>query len=896
MACLAFKDSLARPASSRHPALPLLIIIIPLLLIGWVFAVVPVHAASFVQTSDAGKRSDAADPTSVTATFASPPTAGDLLIAVIAANGSATINAPGVDWSIAIHEPGAVSQAIFYKVADGTETTVTGTVDANPGAIAIHIYEYSGETAFDGAASNAGSGNAPNSGELATSVPNELVFAAFVINKNTSYANSSWNNVGEGFTERNDFKTTLAGHVATYGAGDNLVNSVGAREVTVSATSGTWRGQVISFRNPSPAPTASPTHTSVKPEEISFSILPETCATDPNIQLMLHAHNATDVKISNLPDLSDAEWQPYNVGVDRVAVLDWKLSDDGGEKTVYVRFKNSLNPGSPIESDIFRATVRLDVTTLCHRPEAHAHIIEEGRVRGRETNPECLSDFAHAVVTPFIDGARVRAARLSAGETKYAFDTNGDGSYNDVLLRVERVGNLVDVHLDGTKFGSSADVKLRIDAADRGIVEEPLFWSLPRDADQQTKTLDLARYSQLCESVLAPHPHPGDLIKSPASDVYYYGEDENRHAFPDESVFRSWYPKDADILTVAGYQLATIPLGGNVTLRPGLLTRIVGSAAVYVVDVGRELRPFVSPSLIEALFGPSWATFIREIGAALVQNYSLGTPISSVTDRIAGLANGASVSIDEWRTPPEQDAEPVLHKLEINNGRVVLEGIPYPTGDVVVRFRILGKDGRSFTASDLNVERGERVHLMAMRDDLTAFQHLRPEEHDGLWSANAHFAEDGHHALYLDIDPEGEPPIILRGYVVIGETIAHGTKLPVPNSGMTAEDNPYRLEILTKELAAGSELPIAFLLTKDGKPFTDIRSAEGEYGHLVIVKQDDPNMFIHAHPSADFAPKNGTISFITRFPSPGRYTMFAQFDTGGTTRFFPITIDVPERK
>jgi hypothetical protein len=62
--------------------------------------------------------------TSVTATFTTAPTAGNLLIAVFGESGNNTINPPS-GWSTAVTYSHAPGGAIFYKIASGSETTVT---------------------------------------------------------------------------------------------------------------------------------------------------------------------------------------------------------------------------------------------------------------------------------------------------------------------------------------------------------------------------------------------------------------------------------------------------------------------------------------------------------------------------------------------------------------------------------------------------------------------------------------------------------------------------------------------------------------------------------------------------------------------------------------------------
>ncbi|HMK11254.1 MAG TPA: hypothetical protein VK461_06715, partial [Acidimicrobiales bacterium] len=82
---------------------------------------------------------------SISATFATAPTSGRLLVAVAATRNAGSLAAPA-GWSTAITQTGtgSPSEAIFYKTAGGSEpATVTVAVGASGNANALHLYELS---------------------------------------------------------------------------------------------------------------------------------------------------------------------------------------------------------------------------------------------------------------------------------------------------------------------------------------------------------------------------------------------------------------------------------------------------------------------------------------------------------------------------------------------------------------------------------------------------------------------------------------------------------------------------------------------------------------------------------------------------------------------------------
>ena len=141
-------------------------------------------------------------------------------------------------------------------------------------------------------------------------------------------------------------------------------------------------------------------------------------------------------------------------------------------------------------------------------------------------------------------------------------------------------------------------------------------------------------------SEVAPPPPPppsaltaGDLVRSPGSStVYYYGRDGKRHVFPNEKVYFSWYKDFTGVKTVSDTQLASLPLGGLVRLRPGTkLVKIVSDPKVYAVEPGGVLRWVPNEEQATLLFGKDWAKRVVDVDVALFVAYSIGPNLEANT-------------------------------------------------------------------------------------------------------------------------------------------------------------------------------------------------------------------------------------------------------------------------
>jgi hypothetical protein len=104
------------------------------------------------------------------------------------------------------------------------------------------------------------------------------------------------------------------------------------------------------------------------------------------------------------------------------------------------------------------------------------------------------------------------------------------------------------------------------------------------------------------------------------------------------------------------------------------------------------------------------------------------------------------------------------------------------------------------------------------------------------------------------------------------------------------------------------------LVTRNGRPVTDLQDYLGARGHLVALRAGDL-AYLHVHPTGgshgmaavgvDHGPSGtdhvsretgesiGEISFAATFPSAGRYRLFLQFKVDGKVRTVAYTVNVP---
>ena len=212
-----------------------------------------------------------------------------------------------------------------------------------------------------------------------------------------------------------------------------------------------------------------------------------------------------------------------------------------------------------------------------------------------------------------------------------------------------------------------------------------------------------------------------------------------------------------------------------------------------------------------------------------------------------------------------------------------------PAGSATpVEFRVLGGDGEAVTEYD--VEHDVDLHLIAVRRDLTGFQHVHPElGPDGVWRVPLAL-DPGAWRLFADFTPTD-----------LGENLTLGADLavagayspsPLPPETLTSEVDGFTV-VLSGSLEPGQESELTLSVSRDGRPVTDLEPYLGAFGHLVVLRDGDL-AYLHAHPvdEADGAgaPPGPNVRFATTAPSAGDYRLFLDFKHGGVVRTAAFTV------
>lgn len=213
-----------------------------------------------------------------------------------------------------------------------------------------------------------------------------------------------------------------------------------------------------------------------------------------------------------------------------------------------------------------------------------------------------------------------------------------------------------------------------------------------------------------------------------------------------------------------------------------------------------------------------------------------------------------------------------------------------------LRFTI--RDSKTKAAvKDFDIAHTKVFHLLLASSDLSWFAHEHPEaQPDGTFTISQVFPTGGLYRIYADVAPRG------AGSQILGTTLnvrgATPKPIPlVPSSLKNTVDGITAGVSLASPVPIGRSTSIAFQLTNalSGQPLTDLEPYLGAFGHLMIIHQDGQTV-VHSHPAEDEAglaqSRKGNVLFNARFPKPGIYKAWGQFQRAGKVVTLPFVLKI----
>ena len=220
--------------------------------------------------------------------------------------------------------------------------------------------------------------------------------------------------------------------------------------------------------------------------------------------------------------------------------------------------------------------------------------------------------------------------------------------------------------------------------------------------------------------------------------------------------------------------------------------------------------------------------------------------------------------------------------------------LPKPNEEVTLSLTPKLKD-KPTEQVPLDVEHTKKIHLIAVSEDLSWFDHIHPEMGaDGVYTTKEKFPTAGKYTLFADYKPSGANHTVDNLNVTVAGTV------PIAKV--------YGADKLTGDAGDGFSVS----LTPDGGKFVpntathingvvllngkalDVNTLEdylGAKAHMVVVSLSDKK-YLHVHPSVE----GGKFDLHTTFDKPGVYRGWIQFQSKGKVYTSDFVMNVAEGK
>lgn len=267
---------------------------------------------------------------------------------------------------------------------------------------------------------------------------------------------------------------------------------------------------------------------------------------------------------------------------------------------------------------------------------------------------------------------------------------------------------------------------------------------------------------------------------------------------------------------------------------------------------------------------------------------------------------------------PAANTAPQPATFQLSNVRLELDTFPaqlQPGQPALLIFRLTDtRTGQPLTAASLKLLHTKYMHLVLVQRDFNFYRHLHPEgTSDGLYTFTVNFPANGQYMLYNEFELSDGTPLLYRHDLQVG-----GTSAPNPaqlQSGGQLSQQLADLQVtlnLPSTLKVGENVDMQFQFQKDGQPFRNLETYLGEPSHMIVLSENGAT-FRHLHGFAPGQPAMRTMSdtatseaehataaaqygpeigYKLKFDQPGRYKIWAEFQSQGKVLIFSYVLNV----
>jgi len=192
----------------------------------------------------------------------------------------------------------------------------------------------------------------------------------------------------------------------------------------------------------------------------------------------------------------------------------------------------------------------------------------------------------------------------------------------------------------------------------------------------------------------------------------------------------------------------------------------------------------------------------------------------------------------------------------------------------------------------LDVEHEKKIHLIAVSEDLSWFDHIHPEyQSDGSYLVKETFPHGGKYLLYADYKPSGSTHQLEKSEIQVDGKTKSSVNYKETKTVATSGAYTVTLKPDGGRFLSNQEIHFDGQFTKGGKQFdvNALQSYLGAKGHMVGI-QTSSKTYVHLHPEVE----NNILHFHATFPEGGMYRAWLQFVADDKLHTVDFTIMVEQ--
>jgi len=298
------------------------------------------------------------------------------------------------------------------------------------------------------------------------------------------------------------------------------------------------------------------------------------------------------------------------------------------------------------------------------------------------------------------------------------------------------------------------------------------------------------------------------------------------------------------------------------------------------------------------------ALVLSLVAFAACKNDSSKNAASTTEAAVPGTKYICPMNCEKGKTYDQPGSCPVCHMdLEPSKAEVEANKAEYFTAFAATPAQLeAGKSGMlSFTPKikgneaggvPLDVQHEKKIHLIAVSDDLSWFNHIHPEyQPDGSYVVKSSFPNGGKYTLFADYKPTGADHQLEKiSLEVAGKPTPPKIWSAAKTSMTTTGGYMVSLESKTGKFVEKGETHIMVKMKKGGKEImaSQLENYLGAKGHAVVISADGEKRYLHLHPGTE----NDRLHLSASFGKPGVYRGWLQFQHEGKIHTADFVLNV----